>query len=43
MLLTFSLTFTIKGADYCCIIYDVGKSDAIHLLENSVLDDNGYI
>ena len=34
---------TIKGADYRCIIYGVSKSDAIHLLENSVLDDRGFI
>ena len=27
-----------KGADYCCVMYDVSKSDAIHLLKNSVLD-----
>ena len=34
---------TIKRVDYCCIIHDIGKSEAIHLLENSVLDDRGYI
>ena len=33
----------IKRDDYRCIIYDVSKSDAIHLLENSVLDDRGFI
>ena len=34
---------TVKGVDYCCIIYHFSKSEAIHLLENSVLDDRGYI
>ena len=33
----------VKGVDYFCIIYDISKPDAIHLLENSVLDDHGYI
>ena len=33
---------TVKDADYRCTIHDI-KSDAIHLLENSVLDDRGYI
>ena len=28
---------TMKGVFYCCIIYDISKSEAIHLLENSVL------
>ena len=29
----------VKVILYCSIIYDVSKSDAINLLENSVLDD----
>ena len=33
---------TVKEIDYHCIIHDVSKSEAIHLLENSVLDDRGY-
>ena len=33
---------TVKGVDYYCIIH-ISKSEAIHLLENSVLDDCGYI
>ena len=33
----------VKGIDYFCIIHDISKSEAIHLLENSVLDDRGYI
>ena len=34
---------TLEGGDYCCIIYDVSKSDIIHFLENLVLDDHGFI
>ena len=33
----------VKGVDYRCIIHDINKSDTIHLLENYVLDDCGYI
>ena len=33
----------VKGVDYCCIIHKISKSGAIHLLENSVLEDCGYI
>ena len=32
-----------KGVDYHCIIHDIRKSKAIHLLENYVLDYWGYI
>ena len=28
---------TVKGAGYCCTIYDIIKSEAAHLLGNSVL------
>ena len=34
---------TVKGADYCCIIYVITKSNAITLLKNYVLADRGYI
>ena len=34
---------TIKEVDYCCIIHEISKSEAISLLENSVLNDCGYI
>ena len=34
---------TVKGAAYCFIIHGISKSDAINLLENSILDDRGYI
>ena len=33
----------IKNAPYHCIIYKVNKFDAIDLLENSMLDDCGFI
>ena len=29
---------TVNEVDYCCIICDISKSEAICLLENSVLD-----
>ena len=34
---------TTKGVDYCCLIHDFSKSEAINLLKNSVLDDCWYI
>ena len=34
---------TVKNVDYCCIMYIINKSEAIHLLENYVLDDRGYL
>ena len=34
---------TVKGVDYHCILYEITKSETIHLLENSVHDDRGYI
>ena len=33
----------VKAVDYRCLIHDISKSAAIHLLKNSVLDDHGYI
>ena len=33
---------TVKYIDNHCIIHEISKSDAIHLLKNSVLDDCGY-
>ena len=32
---------TVKGVDYRCIIHGISKSEAINLLENSVLNDRG--
>ena len=34
---------TFKGVDYCCIIQIISKSEAIKLLENSVIEDCGCI
>ena len=34
---------TVKNVDYHCIMYNISKSEAINLLENSVLEDRGYI
>ena len=34
---------TVKNVYYCCIIHDINKSEAINLLENSMLEDHGYI
>ena len=34
---------TVSWVDYCCIIHGISKCDTIHLLENSVFDDRGYI
>ena len=34
---------TVKGVDYYCIIHEISKSKASHLLENSMLEDRGYI
>ena len=33
---------TVKNVDYCCIIYNISKSEVINLLENSVLEDRDY-
>ena len=32
----------VKNADYCYIIHNSSKSEAINLLENTVLEDRGY-
>ena len=37
------INITVKDADYSGIIHDNSKSNAIHFLENSVLDHRGYI
>ena len=36
-----AITIIVKCIYDCCIIHDITKSDAIHLLENSVIDDYG--
>ena len=34
---------TIKNVDYCCIIHNISKSEAINLLKNSLLEYPGYL
>ena len=34
---------TVRNVDYRCIIYNISKSESINLLENSLLEDRGYI
>ena len=34
---------TNKNVGYCCIIYNISKSEEINLLENSALENGGYI
>ena len=31
----------VKSVDYCCTTHDISMSEAIHLLQNSMLDDRG--
>ena len=33
---------SIKGADYCCIITGIGKSDAINLMQNIFLSEKKW-
>ena len=34
---------TVKNVDYRCIIYNISKSEAVHLLKRFVLENCGYI
>ena len=34
---------TTKNVDYCCIIHNISKSEAVILLENSVFAHGGYM
>ena len=34
---------TVKNVNYSCILYNINKSESIHILENFVLEDHGYI
>ena len=34
---------TVKNVDYRCIMYNINKSEAIQLLENSVLKDREHL
>ena len=36
-------TITVKNVDYCCIIHNISKYEAINLLKNSVLENCVYI
>ena len=33
----------VKNFDYCCIIHNISKFEAINLLKNSALEYRGYI
>ena len=33
----------VKNVDYCCIIHNISKSEAINLLKKFLLEDHGYI
>ena len=35
--------FTVKNADYCCIIHDISKSEVTNLLRHYVVQGRGYI
>ena len=37
------MILNIKGVDYRCYLFNMSKSDAIKLLNNSVLDNKGVI
>ena len=34
---------TIKNFDYCCIVHNISKSEAIKLLKSAILENGGYI
>ena len=34
---------SVKNVDYCCIIHNIGKSEAIEVLKNCVFENRGYI
>ena len=38
-----TIIITVKTVNYRCIIHTISKSEAIDLLENSVLENCGYI
>lgn len=37
------LVIFVKGVDYSFIIYNIAKSEAIHLLKSSLIEDRVYI
>ena len=34
---------SIENVDYRCIVHNISKSEVINLLENSVLENRGYL
>ena len=34
---------TVKKVDYCCIIHNISKSEAINLLKNTMVENRGYV
>ena len=41
--LKYFMILNIKGVDYRCYVFNMSKSDAINLLNNSWLDNNGVL
>ena len=37
------MILNIKGVDYRCYVFNMSRSDAINLLNNSCLDDKGVL
>ena len=37
------MILNIKGVDYRCYVFSMSRSDAINLLNNSVLDNKGVL
>ena len=33
----------VKGNDYRCILWGIGKNEAVNVLDNSVLEDKGIL
>ena len=38
-----SIVILNAGVDYRCILWDISKTDAINMLNNSVLEDKGVL
>ena len=41
--LKYFMILNIKNVDYTCYVFNMSKSDAINLLNNSVLDNKGVL
>ena len=37
------MILNIKGVDYRCYVFNMSKSDAINLLNNSIFDNKGVL